>query len=308
MAKITWRFSVRSSQPEIGVTGTLQGNSIGLELPTHDEVRRLAVDAGFETKGWIKKEENRENARIEVLEPADSPRMARILALIEEKYGFRANPNGVFDMSRSRELFGVQRVRKYSRSEMDGAEYLSFGMVRFIAHAAFRDQQQFAADSYVVRDFRKSAKTNLMGCLSPFHAIALNGDMKNRLEAYGLVGANFNDEVGGSCGELWKFGSSIVLPRCLTRLVNGQGRDVDHPDDWRIHTEQLYDDGCRPVSIRYMRCDFQAIGRFDVAMQREFVGNHQAGAYRGCLVSQRFRRILKDLGIRGTHYVPVALE
>jgi len=308
MKSIIWRFGVRVSEFAIGASGPLEGRSIGIFLPTHDEVRKLAREAGFETMGWINKEENTELVRIEVSEPDESPRLAKILHLIEEKYGFKPNPNGVCDTARSHELFGVERIRKFSKSEMDRAEYLSFGMLKVIAHAAYRDQEKFATDTYVVKEFRKSVNPVLIGALMPFHAIALNGDMKKRLEPYDIVGAEFGDEVLGSHGKLWKFGSSIILPRCLTRLVNGQGRDVDDPDDWQTNTEQLYDDGCKPVVFRYRRSDFDKIGRFDLAMQNEIVGNHQAGAYRGCVVSQRFRRILREFGIKGTFFAPIDLE
>jgi hypothetical protein len=137
--------------------------------------------------------------------------------------------------------------------------------------------------------------------------------MREELIKKNLTGLNVDQEVIGSNGNLFKLGSQIILPRTLTRLVNGQGEDVD-PDVWKVTTiyggteDHLYDDGHRPCILRYRKKDFERIGLFDIAMRYEFIGNHKQGAYRGLIVSQHFRQVMKELKVRGTHYYPVQLE
>jgi len=60
--------------------------------------------------------------------------------------------------------------------------------------------------------------------------------------------------------------------------------------------------------MRYRREEISDLAPFDVAMTYEFTGNHKRGAYRGMVVSQRFREVLKELGVKRSCYVPVSFE
>lgn len=250
---------------------------------------------------------------IEIWEPPDSPCLTKLLQIIEDRYGFKPWPHAVFDVSQSDKYFGVQRLRTFSKKEIDDAEYLCYSPLGSVGHAAFREEGLFERDQYIVQNFKKLKKPVDIGLLQPFHGIAVTTGMKELLEEQNLIGLDLSKEVIGSQGNLWGFGSSIILPRSLTRLVNGQGRDVD-PDVWKVTTihggteEHLFDDGCRPYILRYKREEITGLEPFDVAGIYEFTGNHKHGAYRGSIVSQRFSQVLKELGVKRSYYVPVALE
>ena len=68
------------------------------------------------------------------------------------------------------------------------------------------------------------------------------------------------------------------------------------------------DDGYKPVQERLARGEFEELAPFDVGMTRKLIGNHRRGAYRGLIVSQRFRRLLRELKVRATNHLPVILE
>lgn len=310
--KVIWSFKITVGNHEVDSIGDLNGYSLGLKLESHNAVYSIAEKTGFRVV-CHKKPPNREYVGIEVAEAPDSPRLIKLLQVIENQYDFKPWPNAVFDVRQSDKYFGVQRLRTFSKKEIEGAKYLNYSPLGSVGHAAFRDDDLFECDQYVVQNFKKLKKSVDIGLLQPFHGIAVTTGMKKLLEEQNLIGLDLSKEVIGSQGNLWGLGSSIILPRSLTRLVNGQGRDVD-PDVWKVTTihggteEHLFDDGCRPFILRYKREEISELEPFDVAAIYEFTGNHKHGAYRGSVVSQRFRQVFKELGVKRSYYVPVALQ
>lgn len=312
IANVTWKFTISIDNHYLGQESEVQGNPLGLNIENHESVRNLARETGVDVV-CHKKLSNREYVGIEVAEPPDSPRLIKLLQIIEDRYGYKPWPHAVFDMRQRDRFFGVQRLRTFSKKEIDAAEYLSFGLTTSLGHAVFRTEEQFYQNQYVTDKVANLKRDPAMGCLSPFQALVVMPKMREMLLRQGLIGLDVDDEVLGSKGRLFKLGSTINLPRTLTRIVNMHGEDVD-PDEWKITTihggteDHIYDDGHRPCIIRYRRDEFEKVTPFDVAMKHEAIGNHKQGAYRGLIVSQKFRQVLKDLKVRGTHYFPIQLE
>lgn len=281
-------------------------------MPELEGIQRIASEIDYEIKISNRETEFR-TERIEINEPCDSNTLEKLFDIIHQRYGLVPWPNAVFDMRQRDKFFGVQRIREFTKKEIDSCEYLSFGLTHSLGHAVFRTDEQFAADQYVADKVANLKKDPAMGCLSPFQALVVMPKMRELLLGEDLVGLAVNDEVTGSNGKLFKLGSSIILPRTLTRIVNMHGEDVD-PDVWKVTTihggteDHIYDDGHRPCIIRYRREEFEALGPFDVAMTYEHIGNHKQGAYRGPIVSQKFRQLLKKMKVRGTHYFPIQIE
>jgi hypothetical protein len=309
---VIWNFKITIDNHDIGGSSNLRGYTLGLNVENHNAVRAIAEEAGFQVV-CHQKPLCREYVGIEVAEAPDSPRLIRLLEILKNRYGYKPWPHAVFDTSQSDKYFGVQRLRSFSKKEIDDAKYLSYSPLGSVGHAAFREEDLFERDQYIVQNFKKLKKPVDIGLLQPFHGIAVTTGMKELLEKQNLIGLDLSKEVIGSQANLWGFGSSINLPRSLTRLVNGQGRDVD-PDVWKVTTvhggteDHLFDDGCRPFVLRYKREKITELEPFDVARTYEFTGNHKHGAYRGSVVSQRFHHVLKELGVKRSYYVPVALE
>jgi hypothetical protein len=309
---ITIRFKITIENHDLGSGGKVEGYPLGLKIENHEAVRQLASLSGFEVVSHSKPS-NREYVGIEVYEPHNSSRLAKLLQILEERYGFKPWPHAVFDMRQRDRFFGVERIRTFSKKEIDQCEYLAFGLVYSLGHAVFRTEEQFAADQYITDKVANLKKDPAMGCLSPFQALVVMPQMRDILLKANLVGLDVDEEVIGSKGRLFKLGSSIILPKTLTRIVNGQGEDVD-PDVWKVTTihggteDHIYDDGHRPCILRYRRAEFEQHAPFDVAMTYEFIGNHKQGAYRGLIVSQKFRQLLRSLQVRGTYFSPILLE
>lgn len=69
-----------------------------------------------------------------------------------------------------------------------------------------------------------------------------------------------------------------------------------------------WDDGGRePAVLRYQRAEVEALDAFDMAVTFERVGQTEQGAYRQCIVTQRFREVMMKLNVKGVDYVPVEL-
>jgi hypothetical protein len=98
--------------------------------------------------------------------------------------------------------------------------------------------------------------------------------------------------------------SKVILPPPLNLLLGEHGHPVEPNTEWWC----WWDDGARdPVTLRYERAKMEALGPFDIAMTNERVGQTEQGAYRQCIVSQRFREVMTRLKVRGVRYVPVEL-
>lgn len=309
---VEWKFSIRVENPIVGSHSQAFGSAIGINMSCHNDVYQIA-EKFFYQVNEANRTEGRWYAWIDVCEPMGSPRLAELLRMLEECHGFKPWPHTVFDMRQRDRYFGVQRIRTFSKKEIDQCEYLAFGLVYSLGHAVFRTEEQFAADQYITDKVANLKKDPAMGCLSPFQALVVMPQMRDILLKANLVGLDVDEEVIGSKGRLFKLGSSIILPKTLTRIVNGQGEDVD-PDVWKVTTihggteDHIYDDGHRPCILRYRRAEFEQHAPFDVAMTYEFIGNHKQGAYRGLIVSQKFRQLLKYLKVRGTYFSPIQLE
>ncbi len=109
--------------------------------------------------------------------------------------------------------------------------------------------------------------------------------------------------------ELWRFASSLVLPRSLLRIQDEDGRFTD-PDSWpnkTFNSKYWDDDGYGPVELRYRRCDVVPMLPFDVAFTYERMGGGRY-SFRELVVSQRFREVMEELGQKDIEYAPVRLE
>jgi len=310
--KVEWKFKVRVENPILGSHTNAYGSAVGLNMSSHDDVYQIGKQLDYQVNE-ANKTEGRWYAWIDITESPESPRLAKLLEILENRHGFKPWPHTVFDMRQRDKFFGVERKRVFSKKEIDQCEYLAFGLMYSLGHAVYRTEEQFASEQYVTDKVANLKKDTAMGCLSPFQALVVMPKMREILLKEDLVGLDVNDEVIGSKGKLFKLGSSVILPRTLTRIVNGQGEDVD-PDVWKVTTihggteDHIYDDGHRPCILRYRKSEFEALAPFDVAMTYEFIGNHKQGAYRGMIVSQKFRQLLKQLKVRGTYFSPIHIE
>jgi hypothetical protein len=300
MPKVNWKFSV------CGKSGyQTKPNSIGVDVSSPSEVVEISQATGFDVTGWDRGNES--YRKIEVNEPEDSLRLSKILEIIEDKYGFVPASSKVVPEALRDRVYGVKKFRQFSRYEIDLSEYLCISHIdRKMADFLMGTKEDTEAENYLVKNY-KNGGTVLFGILSPFPAFVVHENLKLALEDAGLTGLLFKPIVNAV--GIWKLTSSIILPRCKLRLIDGSGTLVRH-DDWcEPWTEKYYDDsGYEPPVLRYNKHDLSLIGSFDVAITLERTGGIKPNSFRRLVVSQNFRAFLKKQKISGIYYIPVEID
>lgn len=300
MPVVTWKFSI------CGKTGySLEPTSIGIDVSLPSEVEAIGKAAGFEVSGWDRGNES--YRKIEVDDPEGSYRLLRLLKIIQEKFGFVPSMRKIVPESERGKVFDVSKLRKYSKKEIQICDYLCISFTeKIIAEHLWGSEEDIEKERYLVQNHKKKTSV-LMGCLSPFPAIAVSGELKLDLEQAGLIGLTFEPVINGD--DIWKPTSSIMMPQCLLPLVDGSGAIVgadDWPDKW---SDKYYDDGgYEPPEMRYNKEEIGQLEPFDFAITAERTGGIKATSFRRYVVSQRFKNCLDKLKVRGVRYTPVRIE
>lgn len=119
------------------------------------------------------------------------------------------------------------------------------------------------------------------------------------------------EDGGVSKKPLWELSSSIILPPCLTpRQAADDGSEFTGQGKETTLLEVQWEDGGRiPAELRFHRQEIEALGPFDVALTRETTGYGYPSMFApAVIVSQRFRRVMAELGVTHHYYAPVHLE
>ena len=99
-----------------------------------------------------------------------------------------------------------------------------------------------------------------------------------------------------------KLSSTFVALRSLLAIVKEAGHQVEPNSEWACY---LDDGGYQPHELKYRNEDLKRFQEVDIAMSYERTGVTKARAYRWCLVSQRFRQVMRQLKVSGTCSAPV---
>jgi hypothetical protein len=303
MPKSIWRFLIEYDEfgNEPGSTG------IGIRARTSFELEEMARDSGFVLTTSYSTPKLGCVRMLQVSEPEDSPRLARLLIEIRNRFGLEPSPTSAIPESLRGRFFGVRKERKYTISELDQCEllYLHSG-IRSIANHCDGDHLQVSQETYVAESGTTNKRCRF-GSLSPFRALAVSGDLKKELEDECLAKIYFEPVVNGD--DIWKLSSEMVLPRCKLPLVGGDGLPIDDINTWSRNAGwRWFDDhGYDPQELVYDRRDIESLGPFDIAVTSERTGITESRAVRWCVVSQRFRSLLKSLKVSQATYAPVRL-
>lgn len=300
MPDSTWSFNIiYNCNNPFGTTAT------GIYARSPDEVDRLGEISGLKVEtrnsrrlGLLKK--------IGVREPEESQRLKKLLEALNDLYGLEPSKWFIIPASEREKYFGVRKERTYSEDEISKSDFLYL----YFAENAIAEHKQGKADEIGFLSYQIDGKENkkiCFGFLSPYHALAVNSELKEKLIDSNLCG--FETDLLPRTKNLWKVSSSVLLPPSKTRIVNEQGEDVQPDKDWlNFEFECCYfDDGYIPPEISYLRSDIEKMKSFDVTKTVEITGNHSGGAYPWIVVSQRFRELMKELKISGIKYVPIRL-
>lgn len=248
-------------------------------------------------------------AKLEFIGDESDSRLIQLYEAIWNKYGLRPKLHHVIPLEDRNAYFGLRRNVRWSKSEIDESELLWLRNKKLIATHASRNPDQLAREEYVASLDSKQRSSVQFGSLMPFTALGVAEPLRTKLIAKELKGLYlpsiiFVPEKQALQKPLWGLRSSVILPNALNLLQGEHGNPIAPNSEWWC----WWDDGGRdPVELRYDRAAVEELGCFDIAMTSERVGQTEQGAYRQCVVSQKFRKTLTDLNVKGVDYVPVKL-
>lgn len=201
--------------------------------------------------------------------------------------------------------FDAKISTTWTDKELNAYMYLRVLVNAGIAKHSDGTSEQVDREDFTYIDVSKNTQ---MGVVKPFHGIGIADDLAGQLLKGDLSGLRFTpgiDNSGKSKRAISALRSDVIMPPALNPLINEAGEVVPPNTEWWC----FHDDGGRsPEVLRYREAEVRALGNFDIAMTYERVGFRKSAAYRWCIVSQKFREVLKKLKVRAVNYVPVELE
>ncbi len=301
-----WIFSISYYRGE----SIAEPNSIGIQLSTPSEVEEFADYLGIEIPGRNDPKHLSRGCRVEIWE--DDPRLQTVVQRIESRYGWKPSKWFIIPMEERSRCFGVRKHRHYSKSELDSAAYLMLLADKVIAKHRDGTAEQIDAEVYVAAAGQYQLSKTQFGMLMPFWAQCVTETLGRQLQDAGLKGLSLEPVVFRQPDDvkkpvnvkkpLLKLSSNSIAPRSLLPLVNEVGERLEPNTKWACY---LDDGGYQPYEFKYRESDLKHFQSVDIAMSYERTGVTKARAFRWCLVSQKFRRVLTELKVKGVQYAPV---
>lgn len=220
--------------------------------------------------------------------------------------GFKEVKTAIIPKANRRSLFAFRRLRKFTKRDLDRAEYLRLNVKGLNRIADFA---RTSAERYVLRTSDR-LKNNLdFGWLDIVIVPYVSEKGRKQLEVESFEGIRFVpaifDEPENAAKQLYELTSTLTMPQCLLPIQNNDG-DVVGDDD--AEGARIWDDAgyVQPI-LKYRREEVEAMGVFDIAKTREQIGNLPQHYRHQYIVSQRFRKHLEAMKVRSVDFVPVEL-
>ena len=234
-----------------------------------------------------------------------NPKYSKLLEKLKREQGLSPAVSKIIPWDQKDYIFDPKLSSTWTEKEISSAPLLRLLVNAPIAKQSDGTTQQVDAE---ILSYCDVSKTTQIGVVMPFHGIGVAGELGKLLEKESLSGLRFTpgvDNSGKSKRIISALRSDVIMPPALNPLINEAGEVVPPNTQWWC----FHDDGGRsPEVLRYRAAEVKALGDFDIAMTYERVGFRKAAAYRWCIISQRFREVLKKLKVRSVTCVPVELE
>ncbi|MEM9479583.1 MAG: hypothetical protein AAGA58_08025 [Verrucomicrobiota bacterium] len=279
-----------------------------------NDVEEFGAASGLEVTGRTDRNYG-EMRWLKVREPEDSPKLNLLIQALKRRYGIKPSEWFIVPEELRDHYFGVRKEREFSDKQMMDAEYLRLIATRFQIGTHSRRSTPEDETYYVKNDGKQGTKVEF-GFISTFAALGISQGLKERIEAHNLKAILFDPITVRRKDDkpprkpLWKVHSNIILPRTCCRYIDAKGHVKEPYDDWSYKWECAYfdDAGHVPTVLSYHRKDIEAIKPFDIAMTAEKLGNGPFISFRHTIVSQRFRKMMNDMRVKGVGYHPVVLK
>jgi hypothetical protein len=295
--KTVWQFSICYD------SGNPPGPySIGFRARSSEEVDLF----GASINAAVSKNEISPDRLLRVELSEGDPRLQILLERIESTYGWKPSKWLAIPLEQRSRFFGVQKLREYSKKDLDIAPFLCLHADKPIATREDGTAEHVEAEVYIAEADRLQTAKTQFGALFPFHGLCVAEPLGRQLQAAGLKGLALDPVVFLPPDKvkkpLLKLSSTFIAPRSLLPLVNESGHQIEPNTEWACY---LDDGGYHPHEFKYRTKELERFQEVDIAMSYERTGVTKARAYRWCIVSQRFRQVMGELKVPGVSYAPV---
>lgn len=253
--------------------------------------------------------------------PVEHPKLPEVLRIIRDETGRIPIPHRIMRHNgENMKYFYVRVFREYEERDVRDLPYVVVHCKRRIGDS--RDPLQTDDEQYLAKANNRLKAHWKYGSLGFHTAYAMSRRLKELLEQEPMRGflphLVLFDKPEKAAKELWQPWSEVVMPPCLLPLVDNLGEPttsdgladpIEYTDRPRYPGRGVHYEGGPyiPEELCYSATEVAALGEFDVAIARERVGNFKRGAFRPLIISQRFRKVLKQEKLSGMQYNPVRL-
>jgi hypothetical protein len=204
--------------------------------------------------------------------------------------------------------FYYQRLRRvYEPTDFDKAPYLQLLGRKWLAKMAPRSD----FGPLEVLGNKMLEKPKALGLLDPYAVLGMNSWLVEHLKMREMKGFIAREiEVLKRKPQhlaIWEPWSTVTMPFCCLPIFNSWGE----PSGPELTSNR----GCHfeggpylSAEMCFLRPEVEALGEFDIAVCREHVGMGNNDRFPPLVVSQRFRKVLKELKVPGVAYAPVWLK
>lgn len=205
-----------------------------------------------------------------------------------------------------RDSFAFRCIRKFSKRDLDQAEFLRLNVMGLSKIADF---SQTTAEGYVLKANKRLKNNLVFGWLDIIIVPYVSEKGREQMERESFTGIHFKpaifDEPEKAVKHLYELTSTQTMPPCLLPIKNDDGEIV--AEDWK-YGARIWDDGGYVLPIlKYHREKVETMGAFDIAKTRELTGHNPRHYRYQYIVSQRFRQHLEAMKVRSVDFVPVEL-
>ncbi len=250
------------------------------------------TEVGTNVERWLR-------TKIEVPEDSDQYRAVRILL---SDHGWKESSTNVILVDHRRSHFGFDLKRQITKEQLDQSELLLVipADLTKIANWCATDNR-----GYVLAADARLKNRMTLGWVRTIIVPYASEEGREQLRSGHLDGLDFIparfDRPDKVTKPLYQISSRVTLPKCRLSLQDHLGQVSVCGGSWS-------DGGYSPPILRYIRKDVDALRPFDIALTLEKMGGLPTHHRHNLIVSQRFRRHLANLKIRGFGYIPVVLE
>lgn len=204
--------------------------------------------------------------------------------------------------------FRPYRIRHYEKKEYDLFEFLSLKPFKLAWIAEFAENRNGV---HVLKANARLKNKLIFGNVEGTRVFYASVEGREYLDHQNLIGISWDpvvfDRPEIAAKKLFQLRSSIMMPKCLTPIVDDRYIDITTLPESEVQGRNWDNGGYLPAEMSFRRSEVEALGPFDVALTQEVIGGFPRWYRHDVIVSQRFRQVLLKMKNTSVGFNPVHL-